>query len=792
MTRISKYFALLILFSIFNINFAQSSATANLIGHVTHNGEHVKYANIIVKGTTLGTATGENGHYQLFNIPTGEITVIAQAVGYKPSEVTVNLDPNETKEIKFELPRDVLGMEEVVVTGNRNEVKRKESTTIVKTLNPEMFEKTQSHNLCETLNYTPGLRTENNCQNCGFTQVRMNGLEGPYSQILINSRPIFSGLAGVYGLELIPSNIIEKVEVIRGGGSALYGSNAIAGTINLILKDPILNSYELKTTSGLIGVGQNGSGGTAPDNTVTFNSSLVTDNQKTGVTVYGYYRNRNHFDANNDNFSEIGRIENTTLGGRAFHKISKKDKITLDFFHIKEDRRGGNDFNEAFHQSDITEAAGHNLLTGALTYEHFYSNGNLLSIFASGQRVKRDSYYGAAQSLSDYGETNDFTYSLGAQYDIEFDNSKLLLGVENNASWMKDEKLGYPDYENAVVENGEIVEIPHKENLTVADQSINTFGAFTQYEFNLNKLKVSLGGRFDRYHVEDKQHFGSDKAGNVFSPRLNLLYDIKSYLQGRISYAQGYRAPQIFDEDLHIETSGSRKVLHENDPDLTQETSHSIMASLDFNKQINSTSLGFLVEAFYTNLTDPFANEFSEPNDNGTVVYTRVNADEGAVVKGVNLELNLVPSYEVTIQSGFTYQTSEYGEAQEFNEKRFFRTPDTYGYFAMDWQASEKLGLSTTGNYTGSMILPYFGTDLANPEQGELRETGTFFDLGFKVRYNIELAGTTVQLFTGIQNILNSYQDDFDRGIDRDPGYIYGPMNPRTISFGLKVGNLLK
>jgi outer membrane receptor for ferrienterochelin and colicins len=308
----------------------------------------------------------------------------------------------------------------------------------------------------------------------------------------------------------------------------------------------------------------------------------------------------------------------------------------------------------------------------------------------------------------------------------------------------------------------------------------------------LNKLKVSLGGRFDRYHVEYKQHFGSDKAGNVFSPRLNLLYDIKSYLQGRISYAQGYRAPQIFDEDLHIETSGSRKVLHENDPDLTQETSHSIMASLDFNKQINSTNLGFLVEAFYTNLTDPFANEFSEPNDNGTVVYTRVNADEGAVVKGVNLELNLVPSYEVTIQSGFTYQTSEYGEAQEFNEKRFFRTPDTYGYFAMDWQASEKLGLSTTGNYTGSMILPYFGTDLANPEQGELRETGTFFDLGFKVRYNIELAGTTVQLFTGIQNILNSYQDDFDRGIDRDPGYIYGPMNPRTISFGLKVGNLLK
>jgi outer membrane receptor for ferrienterochelin and colicins len=88
--------------------------------------------------------------------------------------------------------------------------------------------------LSEGLSFSPGLRIENDCQNCGFSQVRMNGMEGPYSQILINSHPIFSGLAGVYGLELIPTNMIERIEVVRGGGSALYGSNAIAGTINII------------------------------------------------------------------------------------------------------------------------------------------------------------------------------------------------------------------------------------------------------------------------------------------------------------------------------------------------------------------------------------------------------------------------------------------------------------------------------------------------------------------------------------------------------------------------------
>jgi len=134
--------------------------------------------------------------------------------------------------------RNVLGIEEVVVTGDRNKTNRTESSTIVSILTPKLFATIQSVTLSEGLNFCPGLRMENNCQNCGFSQVRMNGMEGPYSQILINGRPIFSGLAGVYGLELIPSSMIERVEVVRGGGSALYGSNAIAGTINLIFKRP--------------------------------------------------------------------------------------------------------------------------------------------------------------------------------------------------------------------------------------------------------------------------------------------------------------------------------------------------------------------------------------------------------------------------------------------------------------------------------------------------------------------------------------------------------------------------
>lgn len=151
-----------------------------------------------------------------------------------------------------------------------------------------------------------------------------------------------------------------------------------------------------------------------------------------------------------------------------------------------------------------------------------------------------------------------------------------------------------------------------------------------------------------------------------------------------------------------------------------------------------------------------------------------------------------MPSDNFSFKAGFTVQNSKYEEAQEFDEKRFFRTPEDYGYLTLDWQASKNFGFSATSNYTGKMLVPYFGLQIPNPEDGELRETESFFDLGLKARYNIKLNGAILQLFTGVKNIFNSYQSDFDSGIDRDPGYIYGPMNPRTIYFGLKIGNFLQ
>jgi outer membrane receptor for ferrienterochelin and colicins len=785
-----KYFLYIIVFilAILQANGQRTKTDANIIGHVVSKGQHLPYINIALKGTTIGTSTNETGHYQLVNVPEGEFTIMAVAVGYKPQEFTIFTSRNKTIEVNFELEEDILNLDEVVVSADRSEQKRMEAPVIVNSITSNLFKATQSVTLGEGLNFIPGLRFENNCQNCGYTQVRMNGMEGHYTQILINSRPVFSGLAGVYGLELIPANMIERVEVVRGGGSALYGSNAIAGTVNIILKEPASNTYEVGFNTGLTGVGYTNS---APDYSASLNTSLVSDDQKSGIAVYGFTHNRKMFDANDDGFSEIARMNNLTLGTRIFHRLKYRGRISVDFFTIKEERDGGNKHDYPLHERDLAEAVDHHINSGDFNFEQFFRENDLFQLFASAQLLNRKSYYGANHSLADYGNTRDNTYNTGLQYKLNLGNSSLLAGIEHTGDFLTDKKLGYPDYSGAVIANDSILEVPHVPNTVVADQSSNTTGMFIQYELKLPKVKIALGSRFDHYKISDKTKLtDSSKTGNVLSPRISIMYALFKSLQLRAGYSRGYRAPQIFDEDLHIETSGSRKVINVNDPGLKQETSHSITLSLDFNQLIGTTYTGILVEGFYTRLTDPFVNEIGLPDEEGTVIYTRKNARDGATVFGLNLEINIKPLKAIVLSSGFTVQSSKYDVAQEFDETKFFRTPDQYGYFTLDCNMTKSLTVTATGNYTGKMLVPYFGPE-TDPETGELRPSDPFFDLGIKVKYNIKLNAFTLQCFGGIKNLFNAYQSDFDIGIDRDPSYIYGPTTPRTVYLGIRMGNRL-
>ena len=792
MEKTQKAFITVLLIFLINvsISFAQKS-DANIFGHVLCCGNHIPFATISIKGTTIGTTTDETGHYQLINLPPGKLTIQARALGYKTQEIEITLKPGETKILNFDLEQDILNLEEIVVTANRNQVKRKEASNIVNIITPKLFSTTNSISLGECLNFTPGMRIEDNCQNCGVSQVRLNGLPGSYSQILINNRPIINSLTSLFILDFIPTNMIERIEVIRGSSSALYGSNAVAGTINIILKEPKYNSYEFSINSRVIGI-NNYTNKPAQEYSVSFNSSVISTDNKTSMAIFGTYRDRQPFDANNDNFSEIPLLKNTTIGTHLTHRFGKRNKITFDFFNIREKRRGGDKFDNPPHLSNIAEDLTHNLNMGNITFNQYFRQYDILSLYLAGQKLDRNSYSGAGHSLQGYNNIKSFNYVFGIQYNAIFKNSNLILGFENIGESLKDIKNGYPDINNAIIENGSIISIPYTDNTLISLQKINTIGIFAQYEIKFNQLKITTGLRYDKYNIRDLAHFTASKTGEVLIPRLAIKYNIKEYLQARISYSQGYRAPQIFDEDLHFATSGSRQIIFQNSPDLVSETSKSITTSLNFNKLIGNNYIEFLTEAFYTRLENPFANRYSLPDENGIVIYTRVNSEGGAVVKGINLEFRMMVNNTFSLNAGYTKQSSMYDLPQEFNERRFFRTPNDYGYIIFDWFISKKINISYTTNYTGKMLVPYFGPQLLEPEQGELRTSQQFFDLGIKIQYNIKFNGGSLQLITGIKNILNSYQKDFDIGINRDPEYIYGPIFPRTIYFGIKIGNLLK
>ncbi|MBE2279982.1 MAG: carboxypeptidase-like regulatory domain-containing protein [Ignavibacteriaceae bacterium] len=334
---------------------------ANIVGHTVDklSKEHIGFITIRIKGTTIGAATDATGHYTMRNLPAGDFIVVASGVGYKSVEKQVKLSRGTTLEINFELEEDAVLLDNVVVSANRNETKRREASNIVNVVTGKLFDNTNSVCLAQGLNFQPGLRVENNCQNCGFQQVRINGLEGPYSQILIDSRPIFSALAGVYGIEQIPVNMIDRVEVVRGGGSALFGSNAIAGTINIITKEPMNNAMTVSNSTMFIA-------GSSADVNTSVNAALVSEDYQSGVSIYGSTRQRESWDANGDGFTEIGEINARNLGFRSYFKTSKQSKLTAEYHNLGEFRRGGNKLNVPAHQSDITEQTNHNINSGGI------------------------------------------------------------------------------------------------------------------------------------------------------------------------------------------------------------------------------------------------------------------------------------------------------------------------------------------------------------------------------------------------------------------------------------------
>lgn len=757
---------------------------ANIIGHVVDKktGDHLPFINVSLKGTTIGTTTDATGHYFLKNLPEGKFTIEAKFVGYETEQKEIVLEKGKTLEINFELTESNISLNEVVVSANRNETSRRLAPTLVSILDVKTFDRTNSVSLSQGLNFQPGLRVENNCQNCGFTQVRMNGLEGAYSQILIDSRPVFSSLAGVYGLEQIPANMVERIEVVRGGGSALFGASAIAGTINIITKEPTRNTAQASHTIMSIG------GKSDFDNTTNFNASLVSDNHKAGIMVFGQKRHRSAYDHDGDGFSEVPVLDSRTLGFRSFLKTGTYSKITFEYHNMDEYRRGGDRLDKPPHEAYIAEQVETAIDAGSIRYDMFSPDSrHRFSVYGAGQLTDRKSYYGGGDPVGEltgnetpeeianynnrmksYGKTKDITYSLGGQYSYNFDRllfmpSELTAGVEYTYDDLSD-KSGY--------------------RIEPIDQNIHVKSLYAQNEWKNDEWSFLIGARLDKHSL---------LKNAVFSPRANVRYNPTENINIRLSYGQGFRAPQLFDEDLHVDIAGGAHIVSQRDPNLKEEKSHSVSASVDSYHRFGSTEMNFMVEGFYTKLINPFT-PVSEEQEDGTIIKTIVNAS-GAKVYGVNMEIRGAYASLIELQLGATFQKSLYDEARKWSggdeddevkpEKRMMRTPDIYGYFVATLTPFKRFSTNLNATYTGNMLVPH---EAGVIEKNRTEKTPSFFDLSWKTAYEIPFfKGMSLEINAGIQNIFNSYQKDFDKGPDRASSYIYGPALPRSYYAGVKL-----
>lgn len=727
------------------------------------------YASVVLDDKSFAQ-TDADGAFLFENVALGTHHIVISYLGCKTVEQYVDVTESGGVSLEFIMTPDAHLFDEVVVTGTKTFKRKTKSAIIVNVVDSKTLDNVQACNLSEGLKFQPGLRVETDCQTCNYTQLRMNGLAGGYSQILINGRPIFSPLTGLYGLEQLPVNMIDRIEVIRGGGSSLYGSSAIGGTVNVLTKIPSKNGLSLNSSLQSINGG-------ASDFILNGNGTLVSKNEKSGVSFFLNKRSREAYDHNNDNFSELPELNNTSFGMNAFILPKKNHKLELSLSNLNEYRYGGEMVEGPAHKSQQSEERDHKVWMGSLDYQINFNNENsTLVTYAAWQHTDREHYTGIIPEEEDvdayknhfdnppYGTSVTSTVQGGLQLNHRLGN---VLGGENVLT-LGAEYLVDDTFDEIMAYNYEI------------DQVTKDLGLFAQSDWEiLPSLNLLSGIRIDKHNLVDRL---------IASPRLSLLYKYGNYTQVRAGFGTGFRAPQAFDTDMHIAFSGggiSRVALAD---DLKEETSESYNVSINYDKPTEHWVAGFTLEGFYTRLNDAFILDPIGEDAFGEV-FEKKNG-QGATVQGVTLELRANYNKKIQLEGGWTLQSSKYDDAVQYIDEvegtqSFIRTPNAYGFANLSIMPNSRFNANINYVYTGSMIIPHFA-GAPNQLVDEMVDTESFHDVSTKIGYTLPLGETDMEVYGGVKNIFNSYQGQFDIGKNRDSNFVYGPSQARTLFLGIK------
>ena len=723
-----------IIFFFFLTSFNLFCQHNSLSGKIYSNGEVLPYVNIYLKEYTLGTASDSEGYYEIKNIPNGNHTVIISSIGYKTKSLDIFFNNNQITR-DFSLASDN-SLDEVVISGTLRPVSKSNSPVPIEVYSETFFRKNPTPSIFESLQNVNGVRPQLNCNVCNTGDIHINGLEGPYAFVLIDGMPIVSGLSTVYGLTGIPQALIERVEIVKGPASTLYGSEAVGGILNVITKKPI-NAPLLSTDSFLSSWGE-----------LNLDVGLRYDMSKKtqGLLGVNYFNFQNRIDNNNDNFTDM------TLQNRIsiFNKVSIERKnnkaFTIAGRYVYEDRwggemnwekefRGGNQiYGESIYTNRWETFGTYELPTYENIRFQFSANGHY-----------QDSFYGEtsydAEQLVGFGQLV-YNKKIRKKHD-------LLIGAAYRYTFYDDNTFATLN-ENGIDNKPSIIHLP---------------GLFIQDEIQINnRKKLLLGVRWDNNSIH----------GNIFSPRVNFKWNSKNNSDIlRLSAGNGFRVANVFTED-HAALTGARSVEFEGE--LQPETSWNV--NVNYVKKINTKNSSITLDAssFYTYFNNRILPDY-ETNPN-KIIYA--NLEGFSVSKGISLNSNILFYNGLTINTGATLM--EVSVTENNLKKTQLLTEGFSGVWSISYKFNSNFSIDYTGNVYGPMRLPLLGeNDLRN-------EYSPWFSiqniqLTQQLKNNWEIYGGVKNLlnFTPAANSINGADNPFDIGIDTelnpekafDPSYVY-------------------
>lgn len=792
----------LIYFFIFTctINLISQPQNPQVEGYVFSDNKPLVGANIIVEGTTIGTITNSEGYFKLTNLPRGNFILKASFIGYKSQEIEVKLRGRQISKINFDLKEDVLNLEQMVVTGTRTDHFIKDVPVRTEVITMKEIDNKNAGTLYEALEGTPGVIVEQQCQYCNFSMVRMQGLGAEHTQVLIDGQPIYSGLAGVYGLQQMGTIDINQIEVVKGAGSALYGSSAVAGSINIVTKEPSF----IPSTNVDIQLGNYNT------NRYELSSSIRNDEGNLGLNIYAEKLVEGAIDEtgtgltknevkNKDGISDRVSTDLTNVGLGLFidNMFFEDDKLILKGKSIFESRRGGTLTNDYLKNpfTDGTESINTKRYETQLNYKKPIGTKSALDIsiaYANHNREATNDTY-----LGDYMAThndntpnvldmrpyiaNENSITSTITFNSPLENHNLLFGLQSFYDKLEETGM-YVVVDNASSYLGQSYK-------SIANKSAQEFGAFLQDEWSLTeKLVIVLGIRIDKHHSEeeynaDRKVFDTNFPQSSFdetsiNPRLAIKYDISEAVVLRANVGTGFRAPYGFSEDLHL-CSGSPRVWKSSD--LEPETAISYNLSADYYGEIFRISSNL----FRTDLRNKIGFSDADPDIAALGYdYQWKNIDD-AYVQGLELSIqtNLAQNFNTGIN--FTFNQGEYKNARadwmrtecESISKYIPRFPSTTGNLKIEYNP-KTWSFILLGNYQGSMYIDYYSDD---PNfQSKIKKTDPFMIFNARVSKTLE----NFKIYSGINNIFNYVQDE--RHLD-DAAFMYAPVYGTMFYGGVSI-----